>query len=693
MDHTVSLRFSTNILRRLGEELNPSVEHGIIELVKNSYDADATQCVVELRNVEQPGGCVMVVDDGKGMDADTIESGWLVLGSSKKQKHEPTALGRVPVGNKGLGRLAALRLGHSAFLETSPDTSKVDVHRLEIDWRAYEAAEVVDDVKLAIATAAVRSGREAGTKIELRGLRSKIGRVAVKRLARAMLLLADPFGDDPQGFHPRLVAPEYRDLEQLVSGGYFEAAEYRLSATLRDGRTQALLRDWRGETLHHGDHAGVASKSWKGGYGAPDADFDLWVYILSKETFSTRASTVGEVKAWLSAFGGVHLYENGVRVAPYGDPGNDWLDLNLARVRSPELRPSTNTSIGRVSVRDLTGRLRQKTDRSGYVADDNFLALKAFAIDALNWMAKRRLEMRQKAREAEKKRTRTRKRKATEDLGRLIEGIAEPAVRKRIAGAFEENERAHRKEVKKLTEEVQLYRTLATTGITAATFAHESAGGPLKSLDTTVDTLARRLGNAVPQDVYLRKFDKPIRRVKHTLAGLGVLGAVTLRLVERDKRRREVVDVRAVADDLLATLSPLLSLRNVSASIEAGDGSFRAFASRASVESILTNLINNALKAFDSHHVPERVIAIGLDGGEEDLFSLTVDDSGPGIDTDSISVEDIWLPGQTTNSDGTGLGLAIVRDTIADLDGTVVVVESGPLGGARFVISLPRYGA
>ena len=57
------IQFAPDILRRLGEELNPNVDQGILELVKNSYDADAKHCTVELINTSQPGGRIEVRDD------------------------------------------------------------------------------------------------------------------------------------------------------------------------------------------------------------------------------------------------------------------------------------------------------------------------------------------------------------------------------------------------------------------------------------------------------------------------------------------------------------------------------------------------------------------------------------------------------------------------------------------------------
>src|SRR3954453_4971661 len=108
------LRFSPDILRRLGEELIPHIDQGIIELVRNAYDADALTCRVELIRTEELGGMLCMTDDGVGMTPEAIRNGWLVLGRSAKAAREPTGLGRVPVGDKGLGRLAALRMGAAA---------------------------------------------------------------------------------------------------------------------------------------------------------------------------------------------------------------------------------------------------------------------------------------------------------------------------------------------------------------------------------------------------------------------------------------------------------------------------------------------------------------------------------------------------------------------------------------------------
>ncbi|WP_437956513.1 ATP-binding protein [Sorangium sp. So ce119] len=74
---------------------------------------------------------------------------------------------------------------------------------------------------------------------------------------------------------------------------------------------------------------------------------------------------------------------------------------------------------------------------------------------------------------------------------------------------------------------------------------------------------------------------------------------------------------------------------------------------------------------------------------EGQSYIIAVDDDGPGIDP---AVRDsVFDPYVTTRYDGTGLGLSIVKKIVVDHGGTIGVLES-PLGGARFVIRLPRAG-
>ena len=246
--NTASFRVSTDILRRLGEELITSFDQGLIELVKNSYDADAHTCIVELKNTEGPGGTVVITDDGDGMSRDDIRDGWLVLGHSRKNTQELTRLGRMPAGSKGLGRLGALRMGEEVHLTTRPRDEKENEYSLSILWPDFAHSNVIEDVHFTIHS--FFSRKPPGTRIEIRDLRIRITENEVRKLARQLILLSDPFGD-PSAFTLRLVATEFTELEDLVHRGYFDDSEFRLIAQLdQEGHSSAKVFDRSGSVRY-----------------------------------------------------------------------------------------------------------------------------------------------------------------------------------------------------------------------------------------------------------------------------------------------------------------------------------------------------------------------------------------------------------------------------------------------------------
>ena len=685
---TAHIRFAPDILRRLGEELNPSLDQGIIELVKNAYDADARNCTVELSNTDEPGGSIHVWDDGDGMDLDAIVKGWLVCGSSTKSVKKRTRLGRVPAGNKGLGRLAALRMGGRALLTTRPRTGNSELG-LPIEWSAYDDAKLVDDVPLKIREVTRPSDKGKGTDIRIESLRRRVGRMDVKRLARAMILLADPFDDDPSSFNPVLIAPEFSDLEELVQRRYFNDAEYHLRARVdKRGRGRASVVDWKGKKLFEATHGELMKDRSEKPYECPAATFDLWVYLLQKSTFELRKVTLGEVREWLQAFGGVHLYENGLRVSPYGNPGNDWLDMNRRRAQNPEERPSTNTLVGRVNVDDSSELLIQKTDRSGFIESEGFVELRQFAQDSMEWMARRRLDEAEKRRAKERKAAAKRTSRSKRALDKAI-SEAPKKNREELAAAAAAYDKSRQREVNRLKQEVQLYRTLSTAGITAATFAHESSGSAIKTITLSIKTIERRGQQALGEAAYEKKLKRSVDRIVKSLESLGVLGAATLKLIDHEKRRQTKVAVHDVIDEVVATFRPFLDERKVKVLTDFCGGGPYLRATEAAIESVVTNLINNSVTAFEASKVADRRILVRTTIAQ-DILSVHVLDNAEGII--DIALRDIWLPGQTTRQGGTGLGLTIVRDTVSDLGGQVDAVAQSELGGAEIIVELPIIG-
>jgi signal transduction histidine kinase len=525
--------------------------------------------------------------------------------------------------------------------------------------------------------------------VKIEKLHAELTHAEVRRLARSLVLLADPFGAKGS-FRPTLVAPDFKDLEKLVHTAYFDQAEFHLVATLSKGIATAKVLDYKDEVIYECGHEKIRRSKGKetGPYEAPDAVFDLWVFRLDAETFSTLSVTMGEVKEWLREFGGVHFYDRGLRVHPYGDKGHDWLDMNLSRVRSPELRPGTNTSLGRVTAQDTEELLVQKTDRSGFIENKAFTDLRQFAIDAMDWMARERLQQREARRTSSKQEVPPSIREAKSTIEKALKKVA-PKSRKPIEEAVGKYQRARDKEARSLKEDLQLYRTLSTVGTTSAVLAHESKK-PVRQIGVMARMVERsgkkELGNRYPEIL-----GNPVTQIIRASESLKTFANVTTTLLEREKRRQGRVSISSVVTGIIDLMKPFLNESLVAISTAFADEEPAIFGSIASCESIVANLITNSLNAFAyaRTRLGNRKIEIStqVNGGG---LELRVDDNGPGIQ--GLDVKEIWLPGQTTTPGGTGLGLTIVRDAVTELGGTVAAVAKGPLGGAQFLISFPILG-
>lgn len=139
----------------LGEQLIRDARVGLLELVKNSYDADASTVTVELRGLASPETTeIIITDNGDGMDKETVLRKWLEPATghkaeAKKAKVRTPKYNRLPLGEKGVGRFAAHRLGHELEMITRKagapevvvriDWDKFDDHtaylyQIEVDW-------------------------------------------------------------------------------------------------------------------------------------------------------------------------------------------------------------------------------------------------------------------------------------------------------------------------------------------------------------------------------------------------------------------------------------------------------------------------------------------------------------------------------------------------------------------------------
>lgn len=127
MKEPLKIRPYARLITMLGDQLIKNEMIALVELIKNSYDADASWVKVIFSNFGEdfsvmPSSKILIIDDGCGMDEEILTTHWLNPATPDKQKRKKsdnnTQKGRVLQGEKGIGRFAVFKLGSTIRIIT-----------------------------------------------------------------------------------------------------------------------------------------------------------------------------------------------------------------------------------------------------------------------------------------------------------------------------------------------------------------------------------------------------------------------------------------------------------------------------------------------------------------------------------------------------------------------------------------------
>ena len=400
------------MLQLLGNELIASDRLAVFELVKNAYDADAGYVTVRM-DLDRPiGPMITIRDDGTGMTLDEILSVWLVPGDDHRKQQRASRIRtpkhhRLPLGEKGLGRFAVHKLGNHITVVTR--AKNCDECVVEIDWDQLVQHPYLDEAPVTVKVRQPELFLESstGTQIQVRQLRTlPWTRGEIRRLHNQITSICSPF-EEVGGFDAALEVPRHEDwigdlpdismiLDRApwkfsfrIDAGKFDwTYEFRRVPGFNlDGRIQREIED----SLQLPDRPGgvsvgrgkvIADESTTSEIGPVRGDF--YVYDRDREVIRQMSDT-RMLTSYLDDTGGVRIYRDGIRVYNYGEPGDDWLALDLRRVNSPTRRISRNIILGAVhlSLEESTG-LIEKTNREGFVENDALRRLHDVVVGALS---------------------------------------------------------------------------------------------------------------------------------------------------------------------------------------------------------------------------------------------------------------------------------------------------------------------
>lgn len=803
-----NLYFKTNSrhIGQLGRELVTDFVTALVELVKNSYDADAGSVQIRIENANTPYSRIVVTDTGSGMTQEEFEKKWMVIGTSNKVSEPYTPKGRKRTGKKGIGRFSVERLAERVTIYSFTDHEDFTV---SINWNRYEEisvdalkqririlregkdvsaakaianqleffllsegvdeqdrkiaeqyAGVVDDYEILFQESVLsdiekqiipvlkkQEGNEHGIEeignpleqitdrytedsfkllTELKGrerekknddkvtgmvlvldrLRDNWRQKDIDKLQKELRLLVAPEFIEKDPFYIELVADQFKIPEEMSVNDILHMRYAKLEAGISDeGKRSAIFYQ-----DNDGNRREVTDQ-----YEIPllcgDISFELYYFLrdaahIKNETYDYRFAL-----RVLDTYCGIKIYRDNFRVKPYGEIGNDWLELDKSKVKDTHgYRVGNNQTVGVIKISDRTNPLLiDATNREGIIENQAYEQLKEFILRCINVISEVRKEAYEKSKpELEKAKDAKREHQQKEErykreqekrfqnaMSLLKSGASVKVVQseferwrrdeerhqKEKEEQYEQTENAYQKVLEYQENELSMYKNLATLGSLTGNFGHE-----------TQDIISR-IGNSIAYFEALiptienRHFGSVTGILKSDFARIEGYSSMIVEFLRKHKRDvKENLDFGRVLNDICRLYLGMLLEFQIELSWNAQE-EIHFTMRQIDLESIIINMITNAFEQLKGRS--KRVIRIRFSQEQENIF-LEFEDSGNGVPADKR--EEIFKPFVTTKEDGIGLGLNIVRDIVLSYGGTISVLDSEELGGAKFLIHFKNKG-
>lgn len=409
---SLSFHAEARLLQELGERLVAQPEVALVELIKNSYDADASNCIIgfspDLKTLS-------VTDNGHGMTKDEFEIRWMTIATSKKAEERVSRrYKRELTGQKGIGRFAVRFLGNTLqVVSIAFDESRNCKTRLVADFDWYKIDENPSLVATSIPYKLYRAGDEEaiGTTLNVTGLRRGGDFAWNPQFRSSVLNIVSPIsGLDRGRFKSKkqhgVMDPGFsaslpgKDEESSIDIAKYvlDNAWATLSVDLNKDELKYQVRFFGEQNTH--TLILPCPSSISAGLHA-----DIRYFPRRAGLFSGKGVDGRTAYTWVRNNSGVVVIDRGFRVKPYGDPDDDWLRLDrdsaantrewrshianenfpiLAREKNdPALNPALNLPanhqlVGAVFVHSSNKKTDNEediipsTDREGFLRTEGF---------------------------------------------------------------------------------------------------------------------------------------------------------------------------------------------------------------------------------------------------------------------------------------------------------------------------------
>lgn len=668
----VTFSISPRILSHLGEDLIKNESIALFELIKNSYDACAKHCIVDFYFQNGKLKSLTIEDDGFGMSKDIIENIWLVVGTdNKKKKLEPNECGRIPLGEKGIGRLSIHKLGNKITL-ISKSIGKNEVE-LSIDWNKLYSAKTIDDFSIDLLENPNPKTflNSTGTKIVIEDLKADWDRRQLREVHRNITSLNSPFSEGNDAFNVLAQSntnvfeglPDFEDIKNnalyfghcKMRGGKIVEFKYEFKPwssldRVDKGRIVQLddlleedknIKKWNADLREFEDIDLDESQ-------VGTIEFDIVIFDTDAQIFSYVNTEKKALKDYLRENGGVRVYRNGVRVYNYGERDNDWLGIDLKRVHRVGGNVSNNIVIGSVKIkRESSIGLIEKTNREGFIENEHYFDF----VEAVNYALS--LIVRERNIDKTLLTTLYKKHRSAEpvlsDLNEAMALVENKVDDKEVKGEI----------LKYLYRVNYQYREVKEILIKSA-----NAGLNLGIVIHELDKLIAELTGCIERN-------ERDRAVRISLSLEKIIKGYSAMLKKSDIKLQPLSEIVSIALDNFEfrffdhSINIIHNWKN---------SKFEAYLAKAEAISVLTNLLDNAIFWLSYARKSDRYISVYITDEIKGYNSIIVSDNGPGFNLPLDVAVEPFQTGKPHNI-GSGLGLHVAKEMMSAMKGKLLLIS------------------
>lgn len=724
-----SFSVDARVILNLGRDSIKDHTTALLELVKNSYDADASIVEIEIL-CNDKSSQIRISDNGKGMSEDEVSNNWLRIGFSEKRTNKESDKGRRKTGEKGIGRISTDRLGAIVELKTkakdlAPCGLRIKWDEFDVDGKELSNIEF-EEIRNPVINYPKKSSKKSisGTEIIIRELRQIWSKEDIFNLYSELSIMTSPF-QESNDFSIYL----YNDVDSSIAGEVvsdkYEQAEIEISAEF-DSKSHIIKytlqnRINKGERINNEITWSQLSqkvmdpfdKSKRTALSCGPVQIRILFFPRSASFVEFTTFTLKSLREFLDIHSGIRIYRDNISVKPYGFPNErlgDWLGIAERRTREPAgiarkgFRVSANQVVGAVFVkRDSNEKLTDSASREGLVDNSAFRDLRALTIGCLSLLENYRHEI-YKKNETDKPKQSSVKllndyktsiaklRTSIEQIYQIDAVKQDEEILQKVDQLSEilQFEESKNIKVDELLGYLQVINGLATLGISSAVFGHETK--------SNIDLLSQSLDNALRamrlKNPKYQVAEKQISESRDIADKVAAWGQFALRRIQKDKRIRKRRILNDIIKHVLTEIERFFSLAGISVKYQESE-IIESKVFSMDIESILFNLLTNSYTAcLNSHENGEVLIQMKKETINKSVgFAISVVDSGTGIAKDILPM--IYEPLFTTKKNikgyeiGTGLGLTIVKSIIEESNGLITVIPKSSLGGAKFTIWMP----